>query len=194
MTDPRKRPYDAIGSDFMTSSSFSGEDLTLDQLEHMHVKGKLKKYSRMEAQHSQNEGGMLSHNISESETDSDSDNDANKIHDIVDPNIGHYHSDGLSPDFDMSLSAQGRSLEQYRSEIAIRIERERLRLEAELQSERARLERRRAMDSAMIQKDEILIQFCANQFEVAQILIRNTQVLVEKLAAQNNILKDDSRL
>lgn len=74
------------------------------------------------------------------------------------------------------------SLDQYRTEIAFRIERERNRMETEISHEKSRSERAKFLDALQVQKDQILLQFIQEHLEARAVLLRNAQFIASKIS------------
>lgn len=195
------------------STEYTNDELTEDQLEQMHVKGKLKKYSRARfgnMHESLDDNHPLNTTNYDEDSDSDSDDDIllttttmNNHHNPHD-NPHTHHSDipllmsmnhqdheaymnqnqsHMTADHDFGdLMNLRPSLDQYRTEIAFRLERERNRLETEIKHEKSRNERVKYLDSLQIQKDQILLQFIQEHLDARAYVLRNVQYIAAKIA------------
>lgn len=80
------------------------------------------------------------------------------------------------------ISSARPALDQYRTEIAFRIERERNRLETEVKREQSRAERAKILDALQLQKDQVLLQFVQEHFEARTNLLMKAQFIAARIA------------
>jgi hypothetical protein len=188
-----------------------GNQLTEDQIEQMHVKGKLKKYSRARfVSNGPDDNNALNNTNYDEESDTDdSDDDILMTTTAVNNNhenmLAHAHHPNpmmmniasnqdhnaytinqpqhISTEHEFAELMNLRpSLDQYRTEIAFRLERERNRLETEVKHERSRNERAKYLDSLQLQKDQILLQFIQEHLDARAYVLRNIQYIAAKVA------------
>lgn len=176
-----------------------GDSMTDDQREQMHVKGKLKKYSRLAQEPDE-------HNlIPASYTDSDSDDDDDVL--LVGTEASTLPIGGHNPNFDSDMNHGGMdnkmyenspnhsqynnmsdvviplrpSKDQIRARVALKLEKDKQRVEANMENEYARADRAKVLDSLQIKKDQILLQFVQEHMDARSNLLRNIQFIATKM-------------
>lgn len=170
-----------------------------DELEQMHVKGKLKKYAQTLAgpADSTSSGRRADPDFSsDSDNDQDDDDDENIVLTTLPASSdgpssrrvlldqdesSHAIIDHEFAEFMRMVGGSKRSSEQFRTEVAFRLERERNRLEGEVKMLRLKQDRGKVFDNMQMRKDQVLLQLVQDNLETRAHLLRSLQFVLAKL-------------